>query len=435
MRKTLLLLVLTCGTSLLVAQSIIKGIVLEKDSNEPIQLANVKVSGQKLGTTTDYQGAFSLELSTFPAQLEITHIGFIGTLAFIEAPTDTVMFIYLEQNTLNLETVEVIAQKDKQRIIEDDISIEDFELLDSQFVLLRYLGTFKRYELSVTDMQGKTLFSKSVRKVRYVEGLRQSCQGTVYLITRDSAIQLGIQDHKIQLLYQNPIQDFEEYVGSCLCDFRSKLYYVEKYKEGLIKEILEHNRENKTRSVCRKLTEANRIRAYDEDRGQMARGTTVQTADFGSMPGVGDYYRNNHLRKVQQFADFYQKQVYGNNYEVHLNAVQDELVLFNYPQSVIEIYDEDSKLLRAQPTTFHLIKGWTGQVWYDEVHGDFYTLYRTFQGKTLCKIDLSSGDIFEIAQINAPFLSKLAIRAGIVYFTESGAVQSDAEKKLYKINI
>src|SRR5690606_17672456 len=74
MRKFLALaFFLTSAT--IFAQGIVTGTVIDSDMEAPLPGANVKVVGTTNGTTTDFDGRFSLDVQG-SGTLEITYLGF-----------------------------------------------------------------------------------------------------------------------------------------------------------------------------------------------------------------------------------------------------------------------------------------------------------------------------------------------------------------------
>ena len=59
------------------AQTTVKGTVVDADSNEPLIGATVTVGGTSLGTVTDYEGNFTLKVTSAKATIEIKYLGYL----------------------------------------------------------------------------------------------------------------------------------------------------------------------------------------------------------------------------------------------------------------------------------------------------------------------------------------------------------------------
>ena len=63
-------------TTVIFAQSVIKGKVMDPDLNAPLPGANVIEKGTSNGTTTDFEGNFTLTTESPSGEIEITYVGF-----------------------------------------------------------------------------------------------------------------------------------------------------------------------------------------------------------------------------------------------------------------------------------------------------------------------------------------------------------------------
>jgi len=76
MKKPILILIFTLITSLTFGQ-VIRGRVFDRETHEPIDYASVYMNGTFLGTTTDQNGAFELDVTEYPGRtLQISAIGY-----------------------------------------------------------------------------------------------------------------------------------------------------------------------------------------------------------------------------------------------------------------------------------------------------------------------------------------------------------------------
>ena len=81
--------------SVMVAQTSISGSVKEAKTGEPIPGANIKVVGKSIGTTSDFDGNFSLKIAQNPPfTLEVSLIGFSSTEVEITQKEQTLSMYY-----------------------------------------------------------------------------------------------------------------------------------------------------------------------------------------------------------------------------------------------------------------------------------------------------------------------------------------------------
>ncbi|NNE76839.1 MAG: TonB-dependent receptor [Pricia sp.] len=126
--KNLTTLILNTGIFLLFAssalgQQTVSGTITDSSTNQPVIGANIVVVGTTYGTTSDFDGNFELEIETFPAELEITSVGYES--AKVEVSSATTLSIVLNEG-LALDEVVIVGNRAKPRtILESPVPIDN----------------------------------------------------------------------------------------------------------------------------------------------------------------------------------------------------------------------------------------------------------------------------------------------------------------------
>ena len=112
--KHLLLLVLTVFMGIYgYSQDVISGVVSDKDGI-PMIGATVLVQGTNQGTTTDFDGKFSIE-TTQAVSLKVTYVGFKAS--YVKASPGDVLQIILEaSNALDEVVITALGIKEKKKL-------------------------------------------------------------------------------------------------------------------------------------------------------------------------------------------------------------------------------------------------------------------------------------------------------------------------------
>ncbi len=97
--KKAFLMILFLTTSFIYAQTTITGTVKDADMGTPLPGANVMVKGTSAGTTTDFDGNFSLEVNQLSGEIEITYVGF---------KAKTVGYSVQQNQTQNLGSIDLM---------------------------------------------------------------------------------------------------------------------------------------------------------------------------------------------------------------------------------------------------------------------------------------------------------------------------------------
>ncbi|OSY87398.1 hypothetical protein WH52_10985 [Tenacibaculum holothuriorum] len=125
LRKTLFLLTFLSSFSLL-AQTTLKGKVLDKTTNEPLPGASVMVKGSYSGSTTDFDGNFTFSTKhPLPLTLNVTFVGYNSKELTVTNANEEIVVALEYGNTLN--EVVVTSQLREQKLQEVPIAVSVFD--------------------------------------------------------------------------------------------------------------------------------------------------------------------------------------------------------------------------------------------------------------------------------------------------------------------
>jgi len=101
MQKTLTLLSIFLCVSLAAQNISVSGTVLDAESNELLPGASVVVSGSNIGTTTDFDGKFTIDNLTLNDQLTISYLGYDDFTTTIDGSTSITIALKLSSSELD----------------------------------------------------------------------------------------------------------------------------------------------------------------------------------------------------------------------------------------------------------------------------------------------------------------------------------------------
>lgn len=129
MRKLICVFAVLFST-VLIAQTTVTGTVTDEQSGQPIPGVNVKVEGKSLGTSADFDGNFSFEVSQAPPfTIEVSIIGYASKNVEITQNNQS-LNVVLSENTTSLDEVVISASRTPERIFESPVTVERFGLRD-----------------------------------------------------------------------------------------------------------------------------------------------------------------------------------------------------------------------------------------------------------------------------------------------------------------
>lgn len=123
-KKILFLAFVVFGTSVMLAQTTVTGVVKDAKTGETLLGANIKVSGKAVGTTTDFDGKFTLKVSDNPPfTIEVSMLGFQTKSVEITQNNQNVE-VSIQENATALDEVVVSASRTPERILESPVTVE-----------------------------------------------------------------------------------------------------------------------------------------------------------------------------------------------------------------------------------------------------------------------------------------------------------------------
>lgn len=126
--KKLLLIAFAMFTSVtMFAQTTVSGTVTDADG-EPLPGANIKVERKSVGTSTDFDGKFTMRVTdTPPFNIEISMLGFETQKIAITKNNQNVS-VSLTENSTSLDEVVVSASRTPERIMESPVTVERMDI-------------------------------------------------------------------------------------------------------------------------------------------------------------------------------------------------------------------------------------------------------------------------------------------------------------------
>lgn len=181
-----LLLIFLSGFSF--GQSI-SGVVNDTKTKEPVIGANVIIKGTTTGTTTDFEGNFTITLpkgSSFPVTLEISFIGYASTQMVVNNNQQKVV-VTLNEDRAMLEEVSVVEQRLSEKQRESALTVEALDniaIKETPAVsFYDALGNLKGVDLTSASIGFKVINTRGfnstspVRSLQIIDGVDNQAPG------------------------------------------------------------------------------------------------------------------------------------------------------------------------------------------------------------------------------------------------------------------
>ena len=123
-KKIILLAIIAFSSVTMVAQTTVTGTVKDAKTGETLPGANIKISRKAVGTTTDFDGNFVLEVVDKPPfTIEISVLGF-HTVKLEITKNNQKVNASLKENATSLDEIVVSASRTPERIMESPVTVE-----------------------------------------------------------------------------------------------------------------------------------------------------------------------------------------------------------------------------------------------------------------------------------------------------------------------
>jgi len=118
----------------------LRGNIFDTDTGEPIIYGNLQLQGTNLGTTTDFEGFFTLtNIPVGTYQIVVTYIGYDSLSLPITIKENQITYqrINIQPNSVQLSTVDVSARKEQAR---SEVQVSAITVTPQQITALPSIG-------------------------------------------------------------------------------------------------------------------------------------------------------------------------------------------------------------------------------------------------------------------------------------------------------
>ncbi len=112
------------------AQTTVTGTVTDSNDGQPIPGVNIKVAGKALGTTTDFDGKYELQVKQVaPFKIVVSNLGYVAQIIEI-TKNNQVVDVALAETATSLDEVVVSASRTPESVRESPVTIERMDVRD-----------------------------------------------------------------------------------------------------------------------------------------------------------------------------------------------------------------------------------------------------------------------------------------------------------------
>lgn len=427
----------------------VAGRIINAVSGEPIENANVLIQNSFTGTSTNELGEFKLSYNSLPLSLEITHISFKEKILRYEFHPLGDLQIALEPAVEELSQITISSQRIDTLYADEEYSIIDYELVEEGILLLVFKARLTNSALVLLDDKNKPKLELNVLPGKPL-ALICDCLGNIQLILKDKIAQINITENQLFLLNPYSHEEYKKVMSGCLFMIGKKIYFEEFARNYLAKRLFYIDTTDRSNHLMAEIADQEKLeflRDNPENNGVFfSEGAGIE--NLRGLPGdAGDLEAIRNLDVTARFN----KMAYLSDIYAPAFKLGDSVCIFNHPENQIEIYNTDDSLVMQTKISYHLVKHnnplttlshsfakptkWEEKVFIDEKRRVAYALFKNINGtRDLKEIDLITGSTRFVTSIPYPFVEKIKIDDGYLYYLYRGWGQYQT-KKLFRQRI
>lgn len=185
MRFIVISFFLVCSVAA-IAQTTVRGRVVDGESGEPIFSANVILEGTTNGVTTDFDGQFLLPIAGYPAVLQVSFIGYAPERVNVQGPSDMIM-VRLQPDQVLIEAAEVIGERISEKQKQAPLTVESMDVIAIKEApsgsFYEGLGNLKGVDVTSASLGFKIINTRGfnstspVRSLQLIDGIDNQSPG------------------------------------------------------------------------------------------------------------------------------------------------------------------------------------------------------------------------------------------------------------------
>ncbi len=173
-------------SQLILGQGVVKGVMLDATTGDPIIFGNVIIKGTTTGVSTDFDGVFEIDVKSFPVNLEFSFISYLPQVQTFTAPVSNIT-IRLKEDNVMLSEAEIVGQRISDKQKQASLTVESMDVIAIKDApsgsFYESLGTLKGVDLTSASLGFKIINTRGfnstspVRSLQLIDGVDNQSPG------------------------------------------------------------------------------------------------------------------------------------------------------------------------------------------------------------------------------------------------------------------
>jgi len=420
----LIFMLLLSQNSLAQERHIVEGVVFEKETETPLAGAHVLIDGTSYGTISGPEGSFRLSTTTFPITLKVTHIGFDDRFFSVtEELKDQMLMLGMNFSAEMLEGVTITDKKAELIFKDESYSVLDFEFHENGLMLLIFRNRLKRSELVLLSTMNDTLALLTELPGK-ASSLHHDCLDNIHYVSADTAYQIQFTGTALNLIYPTDNDIFLPVAHAFKAYYKDNYYFSLMRMENQVIEYIRFDSISNEYIPFKVVNDSKKLKILKENPGHhsLLGGFRNDDMTFALLlMGASESMRSQidarkMSREVSIEAHYLKTIIYTPVY-APLFKSNDQMIIFNHPESQIEFLTPYGELEATTPIDYHQKKDWEKMILKDEIQDKYYTVFIHSNRASLHSVDINTGLLGSANSLYYPCVKKILVRNGYAYFT------------------
>ena len=439
MSKNLFILILTffLGNLILKSQGnqiIIKGIVKEEKSAEPVEGAAIKLSGSPFNTVSNKKGEFSFALPEKAVyKFMVSHTSFVTYLKELKRKEEDTLIVtvILHYKSNLLDTVAITSRQVPETLVgKSNYSIYDFDFYEDKLILLTSESSLDKAQLQLSNYEGKIFsYYNLPKKSGEAKNFFHDYQGYTELICKDTIFRLDVFNTDL-IVGAIPRKDFDSYLKPVSDTLKGNIYYSNQWDKYPSFNYYYLKENDSISHVLNTITNDDLMKLYNFEYYFLPSGMQLEARR------MADYYKTDKHIMAALISGFTQSMFYEPLY-APLFVINDTICIFNHHNDFLYHYTKQNKLIDSVKISYHHPKNWREwkrQLFVDEPENKVYAFFSKDGHHYLKQINHQTGKEVLTYKLQHYSAEKIKIKDGYVYYVYR-PFGSTQERFLYRERI
>lgn len=409
---------------------IVSGRITIADTKEVLPLVNVFNISSQNGVTSNEKGEFELQIDNWPALLQFTFIGYETLALWIDKPQEKWLDIQMHPYFKTLPDVVVSAKPIIETITKPTYTVRDYVFIGDKILIATLPGIKDGNALVLIDEDGNALDSISIKHIRHFDFLHKSCLDKIHLVSRMEHFEILTEGDKIEILKGGTRKEFSRQIEPCVASTDSLMIYRFRYCVGQLLQFKAFDKNSSNDFIMAEV-------ADDDNVGRRFREELAHKIGYIDYLNISWEEKQLELKrtlendmKLASLIHLFYKPI-----NIPVLNIGAQVMLFNHLKNRIQVYNKSGMELSAIPITFQKEKKWEGDVIFDELAGNVYTLFDHPKGKVIREVYMEDGTLGSPVLIDCAMVESIKVNNGKMYYLESGRGAEAYNRVLRKVKL